>query len=496
MLFLSVVIQGIFFVIVTCFALYVILELRVVLISKNVKRKKLSKISLPPLDMGGGFFPKVSVLLPVCNESSVIERLIDSVCCMDYPPSQLEILVLDDSADQTTKMAADQVARHAASGVNIRLLKRVDRHGFKAGNLIFGIQYSSSDFVAIFDADFIPPADFLLKTIPCFKNEKLGFLQTGIGYVNRNTSFLTKFQAMEMGHQQFVTVGLSEDGDMASLSGSSCVWRRKCIEEIGGWDTSNITEDVDIGYRAQFGDWQYAFVVDVVSLSELPESVSAFRVQRERWGRGLIHSAFKFVRQMLRKEMSVMHRLQALSVMFSSLLLASIYALIILSLPLAWFMDFDGMLYRCGAVIFFVMVAVWVGSNFIGSHEGGRFAGKQGIFTTLIEMYAYVAMFLPMSWYYFVGGIRVLAGVYGEFNRTPKGAEARCTEQPHINSALFWGEIVTFFYSAAALLVGVLEGNLVLVPFNFTACVGFGMVIYWSWRESSSAKSSPQRLVL
>ncbi|PKO57815.1 MAG: glycosyl transferase, partial [Betaproteobacteria bacterium HGW-Betaproteobacteria-18] len=264
MLFLSVFVQGLFFIVVAYFALYVLLELRVVVISKRVERKKLSGIELPQQEIEEGRFPTVTVLLPVCNESSVIERLIDAVSCLDYPSAKLQILVLDDSNDRTTELAAARVERHIGLGVNIRLLKRVDRRGFKAGNLIFGIKQSNADFIAIFDADFIPPRDFLLKTIPCFNDEKLGFLQTGIGYVNRDFSFLTKFQAMEMGHQQFVTVGLSEDGDMASLSGSSCVWRRRCIDDIGGWSSDTITEDVDLGYRAQFGDWNYAFLRDVV----------------------------------------------------------------------------------------------------------------------------------------------------------------------------------------------------------------------------------------
>ena len=483
MLVFSVFIQGVFLFVVAYFAVYVLLELRVVLISKKVERKKLSLIGLPLLGAGSDVLPKVSVLLPICNESTVVERLIDSVCALAYPGHLLEILVLDDSGDKTTRLAADRVTHHAASGVDIRLVRRKDRRGFKAGNLIFGTRLSTGDFIAIFDADFVPPGDFLQKTIPCFTDERLGFLQTGIGYVNRDASFLTKFQAMEMGHQQFVTVGLNEDGDMASLSGSSCVWRRSCIEAVGGWSAATITEDVDIGYRAQFGDWKYAFLRDVVSLSELPESVSAFRVQRERWGRGLIHSAFKFFRLMSGKKMPLIKRMHAVSVMFSSLLLASIYVLTLLTLPLAWFVVFEGYVYHWAAACFFLVVLVWVGSNFVGSREGGRFSERRGVFRSLADMYIYVALFLPMSWYYFVGGVRALAGVTGEFNRTPKGHTVGASRQPRINSILLLGEVLTFVYSAVAIGVGILQGNVFLIPINVTACFGFGMVIYLSWKE-------------
>ena len=322
--------EAVFLLVVCYFALYVLLELRVLLISRKTEqrrqteKRKLTRMAASSFDLAQGDAPPVSVLLPICNEAAVVERLIDAVCRLDYPVQALEILVLDDSSDQTSTMAMARVDYHAGRGVPIRFIRRADRSGFKAGNLLHGIRQSSGDFFVIFDADFVPPQDFLLRTIPCFQDPKLGFLQTGIGYENSHVSFLTRFQAMEMGHQQYVTVGLSEDGDMASLSGSSCVWRQACVEALGGWNASTVTEDVDLGYRAQFGDWKYAYLRDVVSMSILPESISAFRVQRERWGRGLIHSAFKHVRQMFRQRMPFMKRLHAISMMFSSFLLASI----------------------------------------------------------------------------------------------------------------------------------------------------------------------------
>lgn len=479
----SILLQGVFFAVVVYFALYVLLELRVVLISRKVERRQLAAIE-PALPVAeGDDVPLVSVLLPICNESAVVERLIDAVCCLRYPAGRLEILVLDDSTDQTSQLAVARVARHVAAGVDIRLLTRASRQGFKAGNLANGIRHSRGEFFAIFDADFIPPDDFLLKTIPCFRDPRLGFLQTGIGYVNRDASFLTKFQAMEMGHQQFVTVGLSADGDMASLSGSSCVWRRACVEALGGWSAATVTEDVDLGYRAQISEWKYAYLRDVVSLSELPESISAFRVQRERWGRGLIHSAFKHFGQMWQVQMPLLKRLHAVSMMLSSLLLAAIHGLLLLSLPLAMFASFDGVMLHWGAVGFFVMVAIWSVSNAIGSRAGGRFGKTRSIFGSLVDMYAYVALFLPMAWYYFVGGVRAALGVSGEFNRTPKGRDEQRAGKPRINGLLMLGEVLSFTYSAVAMIVGLQRGNWFLVPLNVTACVGFGMVLYWSWRE-------------
>jgi cellulose synthase/poly-beta-1,6-N-acetylglucosamine synthase-like glycosyltransferase len=480
----SDLVECLFLLVVAYFALYVLLELRVFLISRRVERRKLTELDHVPAALEkSSIFPRVSVLLPVCNESEVVERLIDAVCRLRYPVNALEILVLDDSSDSTTKVALAKVHQYAAQGANIRLIKRESRKGFKAGNLGNGIRQSSGEFFAIFDADFVPPEDFLLKTIPCFKDPQLGFLQTGIGYENRDVSFLTRFQAMEMGHQQYVTVGLSEDGDIASLSGSSCIWRKECVDALGGWNASTATEDVDLGYRAQFGEWKYAYLLDVVSMSVLPETISAFRIQRERWGRGLIHSAFKHVRHMFRQRMPVMKRLHAISVMFSSLLLASIYMLVLLIVPLTCAVDLGGTRIRWGASAFFLLVAVWALVNMAGARKGGRFDHRASLPAVLWGAYLYVAMFLPMAWYYFAGGMRALFGVYSEFHRTPKGKKAYRSAVPRLNSILIAGEAATVLYSILGLILAFERKSYFLIPLDVTVCVGFGMVLFWSWQE-------------
>ncbi|OLL28693.1 glycosyl transferase [Burkholderia sp. SRS-W-2-2016] len=488
--------QAVFLVVVVYFAVYVLLELRVFLISQKVERRKLTELVHAAAKAEAGNetenWPAVSVLLPVRNESEVVERLIDAVCRLDYPGELLEILVLDDSSDGTTALARRRVDWHAAKGVDIRLVKRLDRKGYKAGNLVNGIQQSHGEFFAIFDADFLPPADFLLKTIPCFKDPHLGFLQTGIGYENRDVSFLTRFQAMEMGHQQYVTVGLSEDGDMASLSGSSCVWRRTCVDALGGWNASTVTEDVDLGYRAQFGEWKYAYLRDVVSMSVLPETISAYRIQRERWGRGLIHSGFKHIRQMLSQRMPLMKRMHAISVMFSSVLLASIYVLTLLSLPLTYLMHFDGAGMRWGALAFFALVVLWGLENAFGARRGARFSNKPNVLRDVWDTYLYISMFLPMAWYYFAGGVRALFGVHGDFHRTPKGKDGYGVIMPRINSVLLAGEVFTFFYALVAVWAAWRSANYFLVPLDVTACVGFGMALYWSWQERCAHRREKQ----
>lgn len=475
--------QVVFLAVVIYFAIYVVLELRVLLISRQVEKRKLTELARTTAPVEDNFHPSVSVLLPICNESAVVQRLIDAVCRLQYPAQFMEILVLDDSSDHTSKLAQARVNHFAQQGVNIRLIRRNKRKHFKAGNLINGIQESSGEFFAIFDADFVPPEDFLLRTMPYFKDPALGFLQTGIDYENRDVSFLTRFQAMEMGHQQYVTVGLSEDGNMASLSGSSCVWRKTCVEALGGWNATTATEDVDLGYRAQFGHWKYAYLPDVISMSMLPESISAFRTQRERWGRGLIHSAFKHALEMFQQSMPLMKRLHAISMMFSAPLLASIYVLILLSLPLSFIVNLENANFQWIALAFFGLVAIWALNNVLGARQSTRVDGKACIFHISWDGYRYVCIFLPMAWYYFAGGVRALLGIRGEFHRTPKGHDEHPASAPLINQVLMTGEIFTFFYSLLTMFVACQHGNYFLVPMNFTVCVGFGMTLFWSWQE-------------
>lgn len=483
---LTLVMEWAFYAVVACFGVYVLLELRMVGVSSRVQRRKLAAMSLRP-EGEEGFLPPVAVLLPVCNESAMIGRLLDAVCRLRYPREKLDIVVLDDSTDITSDLAKSLVEGHAARGVNIRYLKRRSRRCSKAGNLSYGAAQTDARFLAIFDADFVPPPDFLLKTMPCFQDPRLGFLQTGIDYENRNASFLTQFQAMEMGHQQFVTVGLSEEGNMASLSGSSCVWRRDCMEALGGWKAATATEDVDIGYKAQLGDWKYAYLKDVVSMSILPETVSAFRVQRERWGRGLMHSAFRHRRGLFAKKMPLLRRMHAVSMMFSSLLLAAIYGLFLLSLPLTLLVRFEGRGFVAASLAFFLLVAVWGLANMAGSPMWKDFAGGRGILGILWRVYAYVSLFLPMSLYYFVGGLRAFGGVYEEFNRTPKGVDEACCRRPRIDAALHLGEILSLAYAVLTTVAGVYTGNVILLPISVTGCLAFGMILYWGRRDGRTS---------
>lgn len=483
---LGILFQTIFGLVVMIFLLYAVLELRLVVLSR--RSEKVRMLALDADDQctlgAAAEWPKVSVMLPVYNESRVIEALIDAACALEYPRDKLQILVLDDSTDQTTALASARVAHYADLGFDIAVIKRKSRKGYKAGNLAHGLQFATGEFLALFDADFVPPQDFLYQTIPCFSDQEIGYLQTGIDYANRNASFLTRFQAMMMGQQQFVTTGLSFEGLMASLSGSSCVWRRRCLESLGGWTSTTLTEDVEIGYKAQFLRWRYVYLRHVISLSELPESIDAIRVQRHRWAHGLIHNAFKHLKSFFKVRMTLVKRLHAVSLMFSSLLLASIYVLVLLSLPLAMMSDQLGLLFDGIAWVFAGGAVLWVAANFVGSSKTLGNEPKEGFWDRLVMMFAYVSMFFPLSLYYFVAGMQLLFEREYEFKRTPKGGEQTLDS---LNPLFYRLEWVTLIYALIAFGLAWHFANYWLMLFDAFVMAGFSIVIFYQIQQSRLA---------
>lgn len=437
-------------------------------------------------DKADDALPSVSVLLPVYNERHVVEKLVDAVCALDYPADKLDILLLDDSTDATSEIAAARIAHHQGRGVPVRHARRESRIGYKAGNLNFGLTLAQGDFVAIFDADCLPPPDWLRTVMPYFADSRVGFLQTGIDYGNAGASFLTRFQAMEAGHKEEVTSGFFRDGFMASLTGSSCVWRRRCITAIGGISAETITEDVDMGYRAQLGDWKYVFLPRVVSRAELPETAAAFRVQRQRWAHGLIHNALRHARGVFVAPMSLAARLHAVSLVFSSLLLAGLYALLLCCLPFALASDAPGVFFHLCCALFLLGALAWALCS-TGTVAGTAEQGRALHWQRLRDMAGYLALFFPVSLYYFTAAVQVFCGVDTAFHRTPKGSGRRARRHPPINRALVCLELVSLLYALATCAVGLARQQCWISLYCGFAVAGFGLMLSFSLADRRKA---------
>src|SRR6188472_1887756 len=273
---------------------------RYYLVYLYTKNKAKAPLPMPELAV----LPRVTVQLPIFNEMYVADRLIDTVCEMDYPRELLEIQVLDDSTDETTEIAELAVRRHAARGFDISYVHRVDRTGYKAGALEAGLRTAKADYIAIFDADFIPPKDFLLKTLPHFDEPRVGMVQARWGHINEDYSLLTKVQAILLDAHFVLEHGSrNRAGLFFNFNGTAGIWRREAIIDAGGWQHDTLTEDLDLSYRAQLRGWHFVFLPNLIAPAELPVEMNSFKSQQHRWAKGSIQTCRKVLPAILRSNL-------------------------------------------------------------------------------------------------------------------------------------------------------------------------------------------------
>ena len=256
--------------------------------------------------------PYVTVQLPIFNEQFVIERLVEAICAMEYPREKLEIQVLDDSTDETREVASSVVDRYAALGHPIVYIHRTNRHGFKAGALDAGLKVAKGEFVAIFDADFMPPADWLMKVIHHFAEPVIGMVQTRWTHLNRDYSMLTRIEAILLdGHFVLEHGARARSGEFFNFNGTAGMWRRQAITDGGGWQHDTLTEDTDLSYRSQMAGWKFKYLPDVECPSELPIEMTAFKTQQARWAKGLIQTSIKILPQVFRSDTSLRNKIES-----------------------------------------------------------------------------------------------------------------------------------------------------------------------------------------
>jgi len=274
-------------------------------------------------------WPRVTVQLPIYNEKFLGERVIDAVAKFNYPREKLEIQVLDDSTDeQTINILKTMVQKYRQEGIDINYLHREDRVGYKAGNLAFGLKHASGDFLAIFDADFIPGSDWLKKTVPCFQDPKIGFVQTRWDHINFKHNLITRMAGQILDGSFIIEQNARfYAGLIISFPGSAGIWRKECIESVGGWEWDTMTEDADMTFRTQIAGWKGYYLPKVVAMAELPQEMDDFKIQQYRWCRGTAQVAFKLMRRLLPsklplkvKFMGMLHLLSFLTFPFMDLL--------------------------------------------------------------------------------------------------------------------------------------------------------------------------------
>jgi len=282
--------------------------------------------------------PFVTIQLPVYNEMYVMERLLDNIAEIDYPKDKLEIQVLDDSTDETVQSTYEHIQKIKQTGLDIQHIRRTDRSGFKAGALKEGLKIAKGEYIAIFDADFLPKKNWLKNTIPYFKDEEIGVVQTRWGHINRNYSILTRIQAFALdAHFTLEQVGRNSKGHFINFNGTAGIWRKTCILDAGNWEGDTLTEDLDLSYRAQLKNWKFKYLEDVETPAELPVVISAARSQQFRWNKGGAENFRKMLWRVIKSNnISTKTKVHGLLHLLNSTMFLSIFTVAILSIPMLY----------------------------------------------------------------------------------------------------------------------------------------------------------------
>jgi cellulose synthase/poly-beta-1,6-N-acetylglucosamine synthase-like glycosyltransferase len=418
-------------------------------------------------------WPKVTIQLPIFNERYVIERLVDAVVAFDYPRDKLEIQVLDDSTDETQEIAAGVVERYRAIGVPIHYLHRTNRVGFKAGALQEGLAQSTGEFVTIFDADFLPPANFLRRTLPYFlANPKVGMVQTRWSYLNRHYSALTEIEAILLdGHFVIEHGARSRRGIFFNFNGTAGVWRRATIDDAGGWEHDTLTEDTDLSYRAQLRGWQFLYLPHIECPSELPVEMNAFKVQQARWAKGLMQTAKKTLPRVFRSDASPRIKAEAFLHLTANVSYPLMVVLSLILLPAMVVRFYQGWFQMLLIDLPLFLAATWSVSSFylISQRELYPKNWRRSLFYLPFVMAVGIGLSVRNS----KAVIEAILGKKSEFARTPKyRIEGKQKAQAPVKKAYRRGagwspyiELGLGFYFLGAVAYAIQNQNFFTLPF-------------------------------
>lgn len=443
-------------------------------------------------------WPRVTVQLPVYNERYVIERLIDACVALDYPKDRLEIQVLDDSTDETAMLIARRVDFWEKRGINIVHVHRKDRTGYKAGALQNGVRLAEGTCIAIFDADFIPPANYLKRIIPYFSDPEVGLVQARWGHLNADHSLLTRIQAASLdAHfaiEQFVR---NRTDCFMNFNGTAGVWRRSCILDAGGWAGDTLTEDLDLSYRAQLNGWQFKYVPEIEVPAELPVDINALRTQQFRWTKGAAETSIKVLKRLWTSPQPMRVKVEGTLHLTNHIVFPFVLLVAALHAPLLYMKNLtpDGP----GDLYFAVM--------------GTGLLAFAGVF--LVQLFAHRALYPDWAtrmriFPLFMAGtmgfalsnthaiFEALVGKKTAFVRTPKlstnprgtatrtwwrSTYARVSLPPVV-----WLECLLALYCIGGLGIAILVGEWLAVPFQAMFAVGFGMVGVYNLQQVWQAR--------
>ena len=438
--------------------------------------------------------PYVTIQLPVYNELYVMERLLNNIAKIEYPKEKLEIQVLDDSTDESFENTRKHIAQLQQTGLDIKHVLRDNRVDFKAGALREGLKIAKGEFIAIFDADFLPQKEWLKLTIPYFKDEKIGVVQTRWGHINRDYSLLTKIQAFALdAHFTLEQVGRNSKGHFINFNGTAGVWRKECIIDAGNWQGDTLTEDLDLSCRAQLKKWKFKYLEDVETPAELPVVMSAARTQQFRWNKGGAENFRKMVFKLIvNKNISAKTKIHGILHLLNSTMFLNIFIVAVLSIPMLYikneyahlkFYFYIMSFFVISTIIFFICYWFMYKQMYGGGFK--KFVNYIGMFLTFFS----IAMGFSLH-----NTIAVLEGHLGkrsDFIRTPKFNINSKTDSWRGNkylrkklslNVILEGLLVLYFAFGmySAFIVGDQGGDFGLFPFHLMLFLGFGYVFFKS----------------
>ena len=472
--------------------LYALAQLN--LLFNYLKAKKITDTSEKFDFLNPNEIPFVTIQLPVYNEMYVMERLLDNISKIDYPRHKLEIQVLDDSTDESLETTANQIKQLQQTGLDIQHIRRTDRTGFKAGALKEGLKTAKGEFIAIFDADFMPKSDWLIQTIPYFKNENIGVVQTRWGHLNRDYSLLTKVQAFALdAHFTLEQVGRNIQGHFINFNGTAGVWRKACILDAGNWKADTLTEDLDLSYRAQLKRWEFKYLEHVETPAELPVVVSAARSQQFRWNKGAAENFRKsFFKVLKSKDVTFKTKIHASFHLLNSTMFLNVFILAILSVPMLYIKQHEAFtLYVIGlgffgitSLMFFIFY--WHMYKTIYGRSLKHFIKFIGMF------FVFFTIIMGFSLHNTVAVLEGHLGKRSDFIRTPKfninTIKDSWKENKYLNrkisaSTLFEGLLAGYFgFGLYSAFIVTQHGDFGFFAFHLMLFLGFGYVFLKSLR--------------
>jgi len=451
--------------------------------------------------------PRITVQLPIYNEQFVIDRLVEAICALQYPTDKLEIQLLDDSTDETQQVASEIVERYAALGHPIVYMHRENRHGFKAGALDAGLKVAKGELIAIFDADFVPPPDWLMRVVHHFAEPGIGMVQTRWTHLNRDYSLLTQVEAILLdGHFVLEHGARARSGDFFNFNGTAGMWRREAISDAGGWQHDTLTEDTDLSYRSQIVGWKFKYLPEIECPAELPIEMTAFKTQQARWAKGLIQTSIKVLPIIFRSNVPRRIKIEAvyhLTANMSYPLMVLMSALLIPAMIVRFYQGWFQMLLI--DVPLFTASSLSIAVFYLVSQ---RVLFPKTWLKTFLYLPILMALGIGLTVTNTKAVMEALFGIKSAFARTPKYSVAKKGEKS--KAAKYrkrlvltpWIELAIGSYFALAIVYAIINNNFFTVPFLLLFVLGYwytglmsllqGRFERWKSGGANTDESSPK----